>query len=180
MIELVAVELDEMDLAILGELIEDARRSYREIAKRLNISVGTVAARVKRMEALGVIKGYSAMVDYEKLGYELTVVTEVTVSKGRLLEVQREISLIPNTISVYDVTGTVDSIVVSKFRNRQEVSNFTKKLLSIPYVERTNTHVVLTVVKEDPRGPLLKELGKLQAARERRPEEPREEVGGYG
>jgi DNA-binding Lrp family transcriptional regulator len=72
MIGLVAVELDEIDLAILGELIEDARRSYREIAKRLNISVGTVAARVKRMEALGVIKGYSAMVDYEKLGYELT------------------------------------------------------------------------------------------------------------
>jgi len=177
---LVAVELDEIDLAILGELIEDARRSYREIAKRLNVSVGTVAARVKRLESLGVIKGYSAIVDYEKLGYELTVVTEVTVSKGRLLEVQREISLIPNTVSVYDVTGTVDSIVVSKFKNRQEVSNFTKKLLSIPYVERTNTHVVLTVVKEDPRGPLLKELGRAQPGRERKPEEPREEVGGYG
>jgi len=174
------VELDEIDLAILGELIEDARRSYREIAKRLNVSVGTVAARVKRLESLGVIKGYSAIVDYEKLGYELTVVTEVTVSKGRLLEVQREISLIPNTVSVYDVTGTVDSIVVSKFKNRQEVSNFTKKLLSIPYVERTNTHVVLTVVKEDPRGPLLKELGRAQPGRERKPEEPREEVGGYG
>lgn len=177
---MVAVELDEIDLAILGELIEDARRSYREIAKRLNVSVGTVAARVKRLESLGVIKGYSAIVDYEKLGYELTVVTEVTVSKGRLLEVQREISLIPNTVSVYDVTGTVDSIVVSKFKNRQEVSNFTKKLLSIPYVERTNTHVVLTVVKEDPRGPLLKELGRAQPGRERKPEEPREEVGGYG
>ncbi len=174
------MELDEIDLAILGELIEDARRSYREIAKRLNVSVGTVAARVKRLESLGVIKGYSAIVDYEKLGYELTVVTEVTVSKGRLLEVQREISLIPNTVSVYDVTGTVDSIVVSKFKNRQEVSNFTKKLLSIPYVERTNTHVVLTVVKEDPRGPLLKELGRAQPGRERKPEEPREEVGGYG
>lgn len=174
------MELDEIDLAILGELIEDARRSYREIAKRLNVSVGTVAARVKRLESLGVIKGYSAIVDYEKLGYELTVVTEVTVSKGRLLEVQREISLIPNTVSVYDVTGTVDSIVVSKFKNRQEVSNFTKKLLSIPYVERTNTHVVLTVVKEDPRGPLLKELGRALPGRERMPEEPREEVGGYG
>lgn len=175
-----AVELDELDLAILGELLEDARRSYREIAKRLDVSVGTVAARVKRLESLGVIKGYAAIVDYEKLGYELTVVTEVTVSKGRLLEVQREISLIPNTVSVYDVTGTVDSIVISKFRNRQEVSSFTKKLLSIPYVERTNTHVVLTVVKEDPRGPLLRELGRVQPGRERKPEEPREEVGGYG
>ena len=47
------------------------------------------------------------------------------------------------------VTGDVDAIVVAKFRSREELSKFTKELLSLPYVERTNTHVVLNTVKED-------------------------------
>jgi DNA-binding Lrp family transcriptional regulator len=92
---------------------------------------------------------YSALLDHEKLGYELTVVTELTVSKGRLLEVESEIARLPNVCCVYDVTGLTDAVVIAKFKTREELSKFTKRLLSIPYVERTNTHVVLTTVKED-------------------------------
>lgn len=171
------VELDELDVAILRELVENGRSSFREIAKRLNTSVGTVTSRVKRMETAGVIKGYTALVEAEKLGFELTAITAVTVSRGKLLEVQREIASLPNTVAVYDVTGVVDSIVVSKFRNRQELSEFTKRILSIPYVERTNTHIALTVVKEDFRG-LLRTLGEAPAAK--RGPARRPEVEGYG
>jgi DNA-binding Lrp family transcriptional regulator len=101
------------------------------------------------MEKEGIIKGYSVLLDHEKLGYELTVVTELTVSKGRLLEVESEIARLPNVCCVYDVTGLTDAVVIAKFKTREELSKFTKRLLSIPYVERTNTHVVLTTVKED-------------------------------
>jgi len=97
----------------------------------------------------GIIKGYTVMVDYEKLGYEITAITEITVSKGKLLDVEKEVAKIPSTCAVYDVTGAIDCIVIAKFRSRKELSDYTKHLLSIPYVERTNTHVVLTVVKED-------------------------------
>ncbi|MCS7094856.1 MAG: Lrp/AsnC family transcriptional regulator [Thaumarchaeota archaeon] len=171
------VELDELDVTILKELIEDGRSSFREIAKKLNTSVGTVASRVKRMESMGVIRGYTALIDAEKLGFELTAITSVTVSRGKLLEVQREIASLANTVAVYDVTGVVDSIVVSKFRNRQELSEFTKRILSIPYVERTNTHIALTIVKEDFRG-LLKSLGEVPPAK--RGPAKRPEVEGYG
>jgi DNA-binding Lrp family transcriptional regulator len=51
--------------------------------------------------------------------------------------------------AVSDITGLTDMIVVAKFRNRKELSNFVKKDISLPYVERTNTHVVLITVKED-------------------------------
>jgi DNA-binding Lrp family transcriptional regulator len=101
------------------------------------------------MEETGVIKGYSVISDHEKLGYELTVVTEITVSKGRLLEMENEIARLPNVCSVYDVTGLTDAFVIAKFKNREELSKFTKRLLSLPYVERANTHVVLTTIKED-------------------------------
>lgn len=89
------------------------------------------------------------MLDFERLGFELTVVTEMTVSKGKLLETQREIAKLPYVCAVYDITGEIDSIVVAKFRNRRELSEFPKDLLSMPFVERTNTHVVLNTVKED-------------------------------
>jgi len=141
--------LDEIDVRILEEYLKDARRSSREIARRVGVSTTTVIARTKRLEREGIIKGYTVMVDYEKLGYEITAITEITVSKGKLLDVEKEVAKIPSTCAVYDVTGAIDCIVIAKFRNRKELSDYTKHLLSIPYVERTNTHVVLTVVKED-------------------------------
>ncbi|MEM3442894.1 MAG: Lrp/AsnC family transcriptional regulator [Candidatus Bathyarchaeia archaeon] len=143
------MNLDETDVKILKTLISDARLSSRQIAKECKISVGTVLSRIKKMEEEGIIKGYSALLDHEKLGYELTVVCNITVSKGRLLEVENEIARLPNVCCVYDVTGLVDAVIIAKFKNREELSKFTKKLLSLPYVERTNTHVVLTTIKED-------------------------------
>ena len=141
--------LDETDVKILELLQEDARLSSREIGRRLGVSVGTVLGRISRLEQAGVIKGYSAILNQERLGYELTVVTEVVVSKGRLVELEREIASWRNVCCVYDVTGETDAFVVAKFHGREELSAFTKRLLALPLVERTNTHVVLATVKED-------------------------------
>ncbi len=130
-------------------LTGEARLSSRQIAKKCGVSIGTVLSRMKKMEKKGIIRGYSALLDHEKIGYELTVVSEITVSKGRLLEMENEIARLPNVCCVYDVTGLVDALIVAKFKNREELSKFTKRLLALPYVERTNTHVVLTTIKED-------------------------------
>ncbi|MCL4436892.1 MAG: Lrp/AsnC family transcriptional regulator [Thaumarchaeota archaeon] len=147
------MELDETDRKILNEYLKDARLSYREIAKRINVAVGTVLSRTKKMEQEGVIKGYTVVLDDEKLGYMLTAVTEVTVSKGRLVEVEKEIAKLNSTCAVYDVTGLTDAFIIGKFRSRSEISAFTKALLALPYVERTNTHLVLSTIKEDFRRP---------------------------
>jgi DNA-binding Lrp family transcriptional regulator len=143
------LKIDEVDRKILSELIRDCRRSYRSIARRAGVSVGTVLGRIRRLEKAGVIKGYSALLDHEKLGYQLTVLAEITVLKGKLLEMEQAIGRLPNTCAVYDVTGSTDAVVLAKFRSREELSKFTKGLLSMPFVDRTNTHVVLTTVKED-------------------------------
>jgi len=143
------MRLDETDVKILKALTADARLSSRQIAKQCQISIGTALSRIKKMESEGVIKGYAALLDQEKLGYELTVVTEITVSKGRLLEMENEIARISNVCCVYDLTGLADAAIIAKFKSREDLSKFTKHLLSLPYVERTNTHVVLTTVKED-------------------------------
>jgi len=143
------MDLNETDMKILQGLLEDARFSSRQVAKKVGVSVGTVLSRIKKMENEGIVKSYSAILDHEKLGYELTVVTEITVSKGRLVETEREIAKIPNVCCVYDVTGLTDAVIIAKFKGREELGQFTKRLLALPYIERTNTHVVLTTVKED-------------------------------
>jgi len=142
-------DLNETDLKILKSLLEDARFSSRQIAKNVGVSVGTVLSRIKKMEDEGLIKGYSVLLNHEKLGYQLTVVTEITVSKGRLVETENEIAKISNVCCVYDVTGLTDAIIVAKFKSREDLGQFTKRLLSLPFIERTNTHVVLTTVKEN-------------------------------
>ena len=141
--------VDELDKRILSVLLEDGRASCREVARILGVSPATVAKRLKKLENSGLIKGYTALLDHEKLGYDITVITAITVSGGKLLEVEREIAKLPGVCAVYDVTGPVDVMVIAKFRNRQELSRFTKSLLAMPHVERTCTYVVLTTVKED-------------------------------
>jgi DNA-binding Lrp family transcriptional regulator len=143
------MDLNETDIRILQGLLEDARFSSRQLAKKVGVSVGTVLSRIEKMKREGIIKGYSAVLDHEKLGYELTVVTEITVSRGRLVETEQEIAKIPNVCSVYDVTGLTDAVIIAKFKSREDLGHFTKRLLALPYIERTNTHVVLTTVKED-------------------------------
>jgi DNA-binding Lrp family transcriptional regulator len=143
------MQLDETDVKILRALTSDARLSSRQVAKQCGVSIGTALSRMKKMAKEGIIKGYTTVLDQEKLGYELTVVTELTVSKGRLLEMENEIARLPNVCCVYDLTGLADAVIIAKFKSREDLSKFTKRLLALPYVERTNTHVVLTTIKED-------------------------------
>jgi DNA-binding Lrp family transcriptional regulator len=101
------------------------------------------------MEKAGIIRGYTILLNYEKLGYELTAIAEITVSKGKLLEMEEAIGKHSNVCAVYDITGLTDAFVIAKFRNREELSKFTKGMLAMPFIDRTNTHLVLTTAKED-------------------------------
>ena len=130
------------------------RLSAREIGISLNVSTSTVTARMEKLRDRQILRAFTAIVDFQKLGYDLTVVTEIYVSKGKLIEMEREIAKLPGVCAVYDVTGEIDAIVISKCRNREELSRFTKGLLAMHFVERTNSHVVLTTVKEDFRLPI--------------------------
>ena len=143
------ITLDEIDIRILRKLISDARLSYRNITEQIGVSPPTVIARVEKLEKNKIIKSYSALLDHEKLGYDLTAIIEVTAIKNKVGEVEKVLSKYENVCAIYDITGLTDMIIVAKFRNRKELSNFVKKELSIPSVQRTNTHLVFITVKED-------------------------------
>ena len=138
-----------MEERILKQLLTNCRKSFRQIAAELKVSAATVARKIREMEQQGIIKGYSARLDHEKLGYDLGAIIEITVSKGKLLEVEREIAKYSNVLAVYDVTGASDAMIIAKFKSRKELNDLVKSLLKMEFVERTNTHVILNTIKED-------------------------------
>jgi len=144
-----AEKTDEIDLQIINLLQEDSRLSFNRIANNLGISVGTAYNRVKSLEERGVLKGYTAVVDPVRLGFSLTAVILIQAEGKYILDVENEIAKMSNVISVYDITGDFDVAVVARFRDRSGLNAFIKSLLSMPYVKRTVTNIVLNVLKED-------------------------------
>ncbi|TLZ59051.1 MAG: Lrp/AsnC family transcriptional regulator [Methanobacteriota archaeon] len=146
--------LDELDVAILRRLNTDARKSFRDIARELRVSISTISNRVKRLEQEGIIVGYIPVLDEKKLGYDVLAVIGIRISKGKLLEVQRKIGREDKVVDVYDVTGEYDSVIIARFKNTKELDAFIKRLVAMENVERTYTQVVLNVVKQEKRAPI--------------------------
>ncbi len=146
---------EDTDLEILQILSKDGRKSYRNIAVDLHRSPVTIKKHVEDLENRKIIKDYGIRVDYEKLGYNLIAFIEITISKGKMIEVEKMIAEDPHVFGVYDITGTYDAIIFSRFKSRQELSKMIKKIHSSEFVERTNTHLVLNIIKE---GSSLKDL----------------------
>ena len=145
------MDLDEKDEKILKHLLIDARQSARHLAHKLNVSTVTMISRIKKLEAREIIDGYTIRLNHEVLGYDITGIIEVTTNKGKMLEIENAIAKIENVCAVYDITGEADTLVIGKFKDRKSLSEFVKKVSSIPNVENTVTHLVLNTVKEDSR-----------------------------
>ncbi|PJC50676.1 MAG: AsnC family transcriptional regulator [Nitrosopumilales archaeon CG_4_9_14_0_2_um_filter_34_16] len=141
--------LDETDEKILRNLLVDARQSARQLALNLGMSTVTVLSRIKKMEKEKVIHGYTAIIDHEKIGYTLTAIIEIMAKNDKIIDIEKEISKFENVCGVYDITGSTDTIIIAKFKDRNELSKFVKGLASILNVENTITHVVLNTAKED-------------------------------
>lgn len=141
--------LDNIDEKIIRHLTVDARQSARQLALKLGVSTVTILSRMKKLEKEKIICGYTATIDHEKIGYSLTAVIEIIAKNDKIVNIENEISKFENVCAVYDITGTTDTILVAKFKERSELSTFVKGLTSIPNVENTITHVVLNTAKED-------------------------------
>ncbi|MFA5943869.1 MAG: Lrp/AsnC family transcriptional regulator [Candidatus Thermoplasmatota archaeon] len=141
-------DLDAQDRAILQELLADGRASHRELAERTGFSLATVNRRIRSLEADRVIRGYTALVDPEAVGWTLTAVIGLRIDKGYVRTVHEKISSDPRIFGVYDVTGEWDGLVLVRLRDREDLDDLVKTTLSLAHIQRTNTMVVLKTVLE--------------------------------
>jgi DNA-binding Lrp family transcriptional regulator len=145
---------DELDRKIIQALNRNARKSYREIAKEVGTSVTAVIHRIKKFEETGAIKGYIPVIDQEYFGFSLSAIIALRISRGKLLDIQQKIAEDPRIAAVYDVTGDWDSLIIGYFRDRHDLNDFIKGLLILENVDRSVTHIVLNVIKEERRIPV--------------------------
>ncbi len=141
-------KIDRMDLKILSELQEDARKSLREIAEKLGVTEATIYNRINKMKKMGIIEKFIPVINYSKLGFDLIAVIGITAKGGKVIDVEKLLAEMPNVTAVYDVTGEFDVIAVSKFRDRDSLNEFVKDIGKLEFVEKTYTMLVLNVVKE--------------------------------
>ena len=142
-----------MDQKILNLLYQNAKLTPRDIATRLGAEEPVVAGRIKELEKAGVIRGYKAVIDWEKLdSVYVSAIIELKVTPKAGLgfeEIAEKVMKYPEVESVYLMSGVYDLNVVVKGKTFQQVAMFVAKELStIPAVQSTATHFVLRRYKE--------------------------------
>ena len=145
------MQLDDTDRRLLAVLLEDARISQRGLAQRIGVAQGTITNRLRRLEELGVIKGYTVLLEPDSIGWTMTVITGLRIEKGSMINVQQNIAADPRVFAVYDVTGDYDSMVLARVKSRKDLDDLTKTVFTLKGVQRSFTQVVLNTVKEDGR-----------------------------
>jgi len=145
------MHISDKDSELLAQLSKNGKASQRELAKETGVALGTVNTHIKQLENKKIIRGYLADIDPEKVGFNLTAIINLRIKKGTLMDVQASIAKHSRVFGVYDVTGEWDSLILARFKNREEMDNFIKTTLSQEYIERTSTSLVLNTVKEEPR-----------------------------
>ncbi|TRM96617.1 Lrp/AsnC family transcriptional regulator [Sulfolobus sp. B1] len=148
-----ALEIDKIDLEILKMLQNNAKYSLEEIGQKLRVPKSTIAYRIKRLENLGIIKGYYAHLDPGLLNFDYTVISLIRAKYGKDYHVNlgSKIAELPGVWGVYFVLGDIDFIVMARYRNREEfMRNLLERLMNLPEIERSSTQVVVKVIKETP------------------------------
>ncbi len=141
-------EIDEKDIEIIKELRQEGRASYREIAEKLDVSPGTVRNRINELEEEGIIKGYHAVVDWDKLGYEVAAIIGIEIKSRSLDQLTEKLKSIPNVYAVYTTTGQYDLFIGFKCKSMQELDEFVKNELAHPSIAKTTTFIILDEEKE--------------------------------
>jgi Lrp/AsnC family leucine-responsive transcriptional regulator len=137
-------ELDLVDQAILRLLSEDARRTFGDIGAIVRLSAPAVKRRVDRLEASGVIRGYTTVVDHAKLGRPLEAFVELRFSGNARVDAIANIGAkIPEVAAVFTVAGDPDALVWIRVRDVQDLKQVVDKLRTTGDVTGTKTMMVL-------------------------------------
>lgn len=142
------VEVDDIDLKIIEILRRNGRASYKEVAEKLGIGVATVYKRVKKLENLGVIRGYVAVIDESKLGKNIVSYIGLEVRPADTNKVLEELLKMDEVVEIVTVTGTFDVLIKVKVRSLDELWNFIYvKTPRIREILKTTTMIATNIVK---------------------------------
>jgi len=138
-------EIDSTDLRILEILMQDAKRPYTEVAKRVNVSQGTVHVRMNKMEDAGILEKTTLKINYAKLGYDITAFIGIYLEKSALYEkVLAKLKDIPEITNIHYTTGNYSMFVRIHCRDTNHLKEVLHdKMQQVEGIERTETMISL-------------------------------------
>jgi DNA-binding Lrp family transcriptional regulator len=137
--------MDDIDRKILALLVEDGRRTYDDIGRRVSLSAPAIKRRVDRLRATGAITGFAAVVDHAALGDRAEALVELFFAPGTQLDVIAEtLANYPEVLEAWSVTGEADAIARVTTRDNADLERLIRELQRDGQVVRTRSQVVLS------------------------------------
>ena len=143
------MELDDTDRQILNMLQDDARRSFKDIAKEVTVSEATVFVRVRKLLKNGVIRSFKAIVDPKLVGKETLAFVMLKVNPNVYTKVLPILMKMDEIYEIYDVTGAYYAILKIRTKSTEELAAIIDKIGMIEGITGTETAVVLRSIKEE-------------------------------
>lgn len=157
-------ELDELDRRILLLLQDDGSLSNAALARTLGLSPAAMLARVRRMESDGLIRRYVALLDHERLGFDMVcfVLVALQVHSTEIVEsFRRRVRAIPEVLECHHITGEYDYLLKIMVRNRRDLERLVvHDLTPLPGVARLHTSLALAQIKQTTALPLEQGVGR--------------------
>jgi Lrp/AsnC family leucine-responsive transcriptional regulator len=151
-------QLDRYDILLLSELQRDSRQTVQQLAAATGLSSTPCWKRVKELEASGIIRGYTALVDRDKVGLSLCVLAEVNLTRHNeddVVRFQQEVLACPQIVSCYATTGQADYVIKVLVPDIKGYEAFLHEVLfKLTGVTHVRSSVVLKEVKAETRLPL--------------------------
>ena len=142
--------MDKIDIGIIRCLTEDARMNASQIGAKVNLSVSAVIERMKKLEASGLIKGYTAILDERAAGYDINALISVRLEHPKynqsFCQQMREHSAV---MECFYITGDFDYMARVCVSSTEELTKVLNDIKQLPGVSLTRTYVVLESVKQD-------------------------------
>lgn len=141
--------LDDVDIQILDILQKEAQLSNAELARRVNLSPPAIHTRIKRLESEGFIDRQVAILNQEKLGFDLLcyVFISTNIHQAEQLEVlENALKAMPEVLECHCLTGEYDYLLKVVIRDRKELDSFIRKLNRLG-ISRIQTNLSLREIK---------------------------------
>ena len=141
------MKLDKIDFTIVEMLIADARTSFREIARKLQVSPDTISKRFEKLKKEGVIVDSTVIIDPGKVGYSFTARFGIDVKPTYSSQVLEEIIKIPSVIVASKLVGKYDLISIGVVKSFQHLCDLRDTILGMPYVEKIEIGMWIKTMK---------------------------------
>lgn len=138
--------MDTYDYLILMELQKNGRISVAELGRKIGLSTTGTKERIKKLEQEGIIKGYGAIIDGDKVGLDITAFITVPVGDMDIKEMAKFLTDMPEVLECHKVTGDTCFFIKVKAKNTKKLEKLIDKINSV--AKNTYTYLALSTLKE--------------------------------